>query len=313
MPNRHNAGDDERVFATFLTNIFHISSTKTNQFVSQSESIQSLVDSMPDDEIRNIITEIGTIPESIAASSSVEKLYSKASDIVLARALKMLGLTSKALAERSDAADVIAQSPFHKYSLVADAKCFRLSRTAKNQKDFKISALSNWRGGENEYAVLVAPYFQYPKKASQIYKMALNENVCLLGWEQISLLLDANIKESDTFSLETIWNTSKMIARDRSVADAEKCFLPLVDKTVAKKIGIPDTAYAADLDAYKTVIAQRGVAEIDFCTKKIETIRQYSREKAINELIRETKYAEKIRTINTYISSLRNEVKNEPD
>ena len=33
------------------------------------------------------------------------------------------------------------------YSLVADAKAFRLSRTAKNQKDFKVQAMDGlaWR------------------------------------------------------------------------------------------------------------------------------------------------------------------------
>ena len=39
--------------------------------------------------------------------------------------------------------------------------------------EFKVAALSNWRGGENEYAVLVSPHFQYPKAESQIYKTAL--------------------------------------------------------------------------------------------------------------------------------------------
>lgn len=108
----------------------------------------------------------------------------------------MLGLKSKAITERADSADVLAKSTFHRYSLVADAKCFRLSRTAKNQKDFKVSTLSNWRGSEHEFAVLVSPYFQYPKEESQIYKLALDSNVCLLSWEHISILLENNISET---------------------------------------------------------------------------------------------------------------------
>ena len=71
--------------------------------------------------------------------------------MVLARAFRELGLKSTVLRERSDSADVIAESKFHCYTLVADAKSFRLSRTAKNQKDFKVTALSNWSEGGRKF------------------------------------------------------------------------------------------------------------------------------------------------------------------
>lgn len=90
----------------------------------------------------NILEEIGTIPESIEHDSTEEKLFSKVSDIVLSRAFIEIGLNSKVLKERGNSADVFAESKFHGYSLVADAKSFRMSRTAKNQKDFKINSLS---------------------------------------------------------------------------------------------------------------------------------------------------------------------------
>ena len=89
------------------------------------------------------------------------------------------------------------------------AKCFRLSRTAKNQKDYKVSNLSDWRGAENEYAVLVAPYFQYPQSVSQIYSKALDNNVCLLAWEHISIMLEENVKETESFH----WNHCGMLLR----------------------------------------------------------------------------------------------------
>ena len=101
----------------------------------------------------NTLRQIGTIPESITHDSTEEKLFSKASDIVLSRAFRELGLKSVVLKERGDSADVLAESKIFSYTFVADAKSFRLSRTAKNQKDFKISALSSWRK-DNDYAVL---------------------------------------------------------------------------------------------------------------------------------------------------------------
>ena len=105
-------------------------------------------------------------------------MIAKASDAVLSRAFRELGLKSTVLGQRSDSADVLAESKYYGYTLVADAKAFRLSRTARNQKDFKVTALSGWRK-DADYAVLCSPYFQYPVKKSQIYAQAVDENVCL--------------------------------------------------------------------------------------------------------------------------------------
>ena len=166
--------------------INQIKELSTIDFKEATEKIRKYIDEISEEDFKEIVKQIGTIPENIEHDSTEEKLYSKASDIVLARCFRLLGLASRALDERADSADILAESiSGYKYSLVADAKCFRLSRTAKNQKDFKVSNLSDWRGSENEYAVLVAPYFQYPQSTSQIYSKALENNVCLLSWEHI--------------------------------------------------------------------------------------------------------------------------------
>jgi type II restriction enzyme len=74
----------------------------------------------------------GNIPESYGHDTSEEKLYSKYTDCLLSLAYTAIGLKSLVLKERADAADVEA---FAKdYSFVADAKAFRLSRTAKKSK-----------------------------------------------------------------------------------------------------------------------------------------------------------------------------------
>lgn len=292
------------MFQEFLDKILEAS--KTGSFKEQTKKVVDYVDSLADEDIKRIVKEIGTIPECIRASSSEEKLFSKSSDIILARCFRMLGLKSKAVAERADSADVIAESLHHKYSLAADAKCFRMSRTAKNQKDFKVAALSNWRGGENEYAVLVSPYFQYPKAESQIYKTALDNNVCLLAWEHISILLDYNISENENFSLETIWNSSSMLVRDSKISyeNAKCCFLPKINFFIAKKMGVSLSGFLKLLNEQKLVIVKRGSFELAYCENKIEEIKSYTYEQAISELIKETKLEEKISVINSYLSSL---------
>lgn len=119
----------------------------------------------------------GDIPESYGHDTSEEKQYSKYTDSLLCETYKSLGLKSLVLKERADAADV---EVFAKnYSFVADAKAFRLSRTAKNQKDFKIQAMDGWKRGK-PFAMVVCPIYQLPtKKVKYTNKQALEMFVYL--------------------------------------------------------------------------------------------------------------------------------------
>jgi type II restriction enzyme len=142
--------------------------SQKGDFEASSNLIQDDIFGLKKYELIPLITEIGAIPEDIGHDSSEEKLFSKVSDIVLAKCFQELGLKSTVNKERSNCADVVAKSNFYKYTLVGDAKSFRLSRTAKNQKDFKVKSMADWKG-DNDYSVLVCPYYQYPKSRSQIY------------------------------------------------------------------------------------------------------------------------------------------------
>ncbi|MCD0415732.1 HindIII family type II restriction endonuclease [Rubrivivax sp. JA1024] len=130
----------------------------------------------------------GTLPEDYAHDSSEEKLYSKYTDIVLAQAFAHIGLDSRVIKERADAADVeVFASSF---SFVADAKAFRLSRTAKNQKDFKIDAMHSWKRA-HRYAVVVCPLHQLPSRTSQIYLQATARDVLIFSYSHLAVLLRA--------------------------------------------------------------------------------------------------------------------------
>ena len=268
-------------------------------FKARSKEITKFVNELDFEVFKQIVKHIGTIPENIEHDSTEEKLYSKASDIVLARCFKELGLRSKALDERGNSADVLAESIYDGYSLVADAKCFRMSRTAKNQKDFKINALSEWRGSENEYAVLVSPYYQYPAKKSQIYADALNKEVCLLSWEHMYVFLKYGLKETDESTLENIWKISQTIARDKKLAylSRENCFLSKVNKLLAKKLCISEEQLESELNLFKKFISARADDEIQYWENEITEIKNYSKEKAINELLKAKKLNELIRIL----------------
>ena len=139
----------------------------------------------------------GAMPEQYGHDSSAEKLYSKYTDAVISETLASLGLKSVVITARADAADVQARAS--NYSLVADAKAFRLSRTAKNQKDFKVQAMDGWRNGL-DYAVVVCPIYQLPGSTSQIYQQAIARNVCILSYCHLAALLALSQKRSRKYA-----------------------------------------------------------------------------------------------------------------
>ncbi len=212
-----------------LKKLIYTESKNNKNFQKSCEYIQEKIFKLNLEKIIPLIRNIGIIPESISHDSSEEKLYSKTSDILLAKAFQEIGLFSSINISRTNCADVVARSKINNYSLVADAKSFRLSRTAKNQKDFKVKSMIDWKG-DHDFAVLVSPYYQYPKKESQIYGQALDGNICLLSWEHLVFFLENKIKETENYSLKNIWNLSEEIASNVTVKEKIKIqiFMSLV-------------------------------------------------------------------------------------
>ena len=136
----------------------------------------------------------GAIPESYRHDTSEEKLYSKYTDALLAVAYRFIGLKSYVLTERADAADVEVVS--NEFSFVADAKVFRLSRTAKNQKDFKIAAMNDWKRGK-PFAMVVCPLYQLPTRSSQIYHQAGSLNVCIFSYSHLATIVSLVMQEGE--------------------------------------------------------------------------------------------------------------------
>lgn len=247
--------------------------------------------------------EIGSIPEEISHDSTEEKLFTKASDIIFAKALKEMGLTVKVLNTRSDCADIIAQSKYHNYSLVGDAKSIRLSRTAKNQKDFKVNSMVHWKG-DCDFAVLMHPYFQYPKSTSQIYQDALNGNVCLFSWEYLYIMLKERIKETKSYSLKDFWNQSHIIASETLVNNDKKCFLPTQNVNIENLLGITEEKFKSYFQEIIKILTKRGYSEIAYWKKEIERVKTLDRETAISELLISMKLDGKINTIQQFIKQI---------
>lgn len=243
-------------------------------------------------EISEQIIEVGIMPEFFDHDSSEEKLWAKYSDILLAKSLEYLGFKAQVIRTRGNSADVFAQSDG--YTLIGDAKCFRLSRTAKNQKDFKIKALDDWRR-ENTYAVLVGPLNQYLGDRSQIYEQAIDRNVTLLSYTHLKFLLDNSVNER----LKRLWevgirlkNLLKAKADHRGHAYWEE-----IDKIVLEATG----KNIKNLSEYKLpeveITKRNGEEGISYWENKIKELSGLSRGEAVKMLIESQKIEQKIQTI----------------
>jgi len=268
-------------------------------FQNATNYLEDIVHKLSREETISLINQIGVIPERIGHDSKEEKLYSKLSEILLSKCFMELGLKSKTIVTRSDSADVVAQSIYHGYSVVADAKAFRLSRTAKNQKDFKVDSLSHWRGG-NDYAVLCCPYFQYPKTRSAIYKQSLENNVSLLSWEFFAYLLENKQKESVSTNLNFLWKFPIVRSNCTVFNQANENYFNEQNDFFDEYLCVDKGSFFKYLASAKSTSIKRCLDELTYWNDEKAKIEQYTKEEAIKGLIEAKKINQKIETIELF-------------
>lgn len=237
----------------------------------------------------------GDIPESYGHDTSEEKQYSKYTDSLLSETYKSLGLRSLVLRERADAADV---EVFAKnYSFVADAKAFRLSRTAKNQKDFKILAMDGWKRGK-PYAMVVCPIYQLPTRASQIYEQASSRNVCILTYSHLAILVSYSLLDSQQRAEELIHEIFTVIPAINPSKDASQYRLAVNKQMLSFSPKIEDLWKLEKQAAVESIAAAKHEA-LTFLANEREKIMRMSHEEALKELLQAHKIESRIRVINS--------------
>jgi hypothetical protein len=276
----------------FIKLIFEVSK-KPNAF----DILERELAKVSKQELSEFIIECGILPEMFHHDSSEEKLWAKYSDIVLAKCFTYLGINSIVLRTRGNSADVFGKAPT--YTIVGDAKTFRLSRTAKNQKDFKVKALDDWRR-EDTYAVLVSPLLQYPTNKSQIYNQAIERNVTLISYTHMKLLLDS----SSSHNLEELWNIGNRLKTGLTKDQYEysRLYWQEMDRTICQIVGVKEET----IHKYKQLEIENtrifGQEGIEYWNSIIESYKNLSKEDAVKKLIKAEKIEEKIRTIEKAIS-----------
>ena len=278
--------------------INNISTTKKS-FGDAADCIEHKIS----EEIENGKTEVlvghlrlcGVIPEKFKHDSSEEKLYSKYTDIVIHEAFKSLGFKSLVLKERAGVADVECTS--EECDFVADAKAFRLSRTAKNQKDFKIQAMDNWKNGK-PYAILIAPIFQLPSRNSQIYQQSAARSVCISTYTHLAVFSRYAAITNQAKArrlLKEILLTIDSMNPSKSAIDYWQAINRVILGFDTKLKEIWNLEKKATLDAI--IIARK--EGLEFLATERKRIMNLSKEQAIKEVLRQSKIAKKVQAIET--------------
>lgn len=225
----------------------------------------------------------GSIPEHYGHDSSEEKLYSKYTDVLLAATYRYIGLTAVVLEGRADAADVEAVGK--NFSLIGDAKAFRLSRTAKNQKDFKVEAMDGWKRGKT-HAMVVCPVYQLPARTSQIYMQAISRSVCIFSYSHLSVLVqfcnDFGKRPAQRLLLAALKSAEDLNPTKNSVAywTCVNCAMLSFHQTIKRLWQVEKVAVIEALSVVKE-------EALTFLAREREQLMHMSREDAIRGLIKD--------------------------
>lgn len=235
----------------------------------------------------------GAIPEGYGHDTSEEKLYSKYTDALLAVCFRLVGLKSLVLTERADAADVEAFAP--DYNFVADAKSFRLSRTAKNQKDFKVQAMDGWKRGKH-HAIVVCPLYQLPSKTSQIYQQAVARDVCLFSYSHLAVLVALANTVGTESAVALLGSVLRCVATLNPTKDAVAYWTTVNSVFLSHDSAVRDlwrTEKVASLESLKLAKEEA----LAFLAEERARIMQMSHDEALNALIHAKKIDSRERVI----------------
>ena len=269
----------------------------SGNFVDDTEKMQSeLREELERFGTERLLTHIrlcGNIPELYKHDSSEEKLYSKYTDTILSLAFEEMGIKSIVLTERADSADV--ESVAKDYSFVSDAKTFRLSRTAKNQKDFKVKSMDGWKKGK-PYAMVVCPIYQLPTKNSQIYQDASISNVCVFTYSHLALLVNYSLKAGRQKAeglLKRIFQAIELLNPSKSSV----FYWQALNNVILKQSKQMRNLWRIEKEISKESLHIAKEIDLEYLAKERERFMRMSHQDAISELLKISKLESKMEII----------------
>lgn len=276
----------------------------SGRFESDSERVGArLSEEVSNDGLSALLDHLrlcSAIPESYGHDTSEEKLYSKYTDVLISAAYNFMGLRSLVLTERAGAADVevFAQD----YSFVADAKVFRLSRTAKNQKDFKIQAMDGWKRGK-PFAMVVCPLYQLPRHRSQIYQQAVARNVCIFSYSHLAVLVQLVQTEGQAAIVSLLHNVFRTIETVNPSKDANAYWQAVNRAVLNYGENVSELWRIEKIATIESINISKHIALSHYAAKR-ETIMCLTHEEALRKLIDMHKIDSRVATIKAVTDNL---------
>lgn len=270
-----------------LSGNFGVDAEKVEQEISEEIQCDGI------DSLLGHLRLCGAIPERYGHDTSEEKLYSKYTDVVIHEAFTAMGYKSLVLKERADVADVECVND--NYSFVADAKAFRLSRTAKNQKDFKVQAMDDWKHGK-PYAMLVCPVYQLPARTSQIYQQAASRTVCIATYTHLAVLVRYAQDKSKNKAMKLLHEVFRSVEAMNPSKNANS-YWQVVNRKMLDSDRVLRNIWKDEKTAsIESIGISKREALMFHSTERVRIMR-LTKEEAIKEVLKSSKIENKIKAI----------------
>lgn len=250
-------------------------------FTEKTKELISFIGDMNKEKEIYYLRNSGAIPETFEHDSSEEKLYAKFCDFLVFSFFSLVGMKTRLCEERGDYADVVGE--LDDYIVVADAKGFRLSRTALNPKDYKIEAMNGWRKKANgDYAILVAPINEFPKGKSRLYREAIKYNVLMISYSHLIYILNYSDKKLD---LKKLFNVTS-IFDNRQDVEAEEYWKKVAEIMITTCLGQGNLWNDLKMEAKRDTLfrIEEQIKHLNITIKSIETMN----EQKVRELLLES-------------------------
>ena len=175
------------------------------------------------------------------------------------------------------------------------AKAFRLSRTAKNQKDFKVQAMDNWKHGK-PYAMVVSQIYQLPSRTSQIYQQSAVRSVVISTYTHLSLFsqyAEIRNKNKAIELLHLIFQTVEAMNPSKNA----NSYWQVVNRKMLDSDRVLSNIWKDEKTASIESIGISKREALMFLSKERERIMRLTKKEAIKEVLKSSKIENKIKAI----------------
>jgi type II restriction enzyme len=143
--------------------------------------------------------------------------------------------------------------------------------------------MDKWKYGR-EFAIVVAPLYQLPSRASQIYHQATTRNVCILSYSHLSLLVNLSEQKSRKIAEKTLKDILTQVKHMNPTKDAQD-YWRIINKTVLQNDSSTSQMWLAEKNAAQMALEYSKTEALTHLASERERISRLSHQEAIKQLL----------------------------